>query len=436
MNAVRVSTRVISAAIVTAVVHEGRSLSQVAPAALRELEIERDRAFVQACTFGVLRHYRALQARLASFMHKPLRRKDADLEALLLLGLYQIEHMDVASHAAVSATVDAARELDKEWACKLINGVLRAALRKPLETNGPLDARSEFPQWMLDSVRHDWPDDSRSIFEQSNTQAPLTLRINQQRTAVAEYGAFLDAAGLAHVTGHHARSAIRLLAPTAVTVLPHFADGYVSVQDEAAQLAAQILAPAAGEHVLDACAAPGGKTAHLLEFAGNGLSLLAIDNSATRLRRVAENLARLSLRCTVVAADACEPSSWWDGRLFDKILCDAPCSALGVMRRHPDIRLRRTAADVQEIGTQQRRLLHALWPLLAVDGRLLYATCSILRVENDDVIDTLLAAQPTAEVLPLPFTAGHPTRHGRQILPGDNDMDGFYYCLLSKRAPG
>ena len=436
MNAVRVSTRVISAAIVTAVVHEGRSLSQVAPAALRELEIERDRAFVQACTFGVLRHYRALQARLASFMHKPLRRKDADLEALSLIGLYQIEHMDVASHAAVSATVDAARELDKEWACKLINGVLRAALRKPLETNGPLDPRSEFPQWMLDSVRHDWPDDSRSIFEQSNTQAPLTLRINQQRAAVAEYGALLDAAGLAHVTGHHARSAIRLLAPTAVTVLPHFADGYVSVQDEAAQLAAQILAPAAGEHVLDACAAPGGKTAHLLEFAGNGLSLLAIDNSATRLRRVAENLARLSLRCTVVAADACEPSSWWDGRLFDKILCDAPCSALGVMRRHPDIRLRRTAADVQEIGTQQRRLLHALWPLLAVDGRLLYATCSILRVENDDVIDTLLAAQPTAEVLPLPFTAGHPTRHGRQILPGDNDMDGFYYCLLSKRAPG
>ncbi len=436
MNAVRGSTRVISAAIVTAVVHEGRSLSQVAPAALREIEAERDRAFVQACTFGVLRHYHALKARLATFMHKPLRRKDADLEALLLIGLYQIEHMGVASHAAVSATVDGARELDKDWACKLINGVLRAALRKPSETSAAMDARIEFPQWMLDSVRRDWPDEWRSIFEHSNAQAPLTLRINQQRTTVAAYGALLDQAGLTHVTGRHAHTAVRLLAPTAVTALPHFADGYVSVQDEAAQLAAQILAPTADEHVLDACAAPGGKTAHLLEFAGSGLSLLAIDNAAQRLTRVEENLKRLSLRCSVVAADAGEPSSWWDGRPFDKILLDAPCSALGVMRRHPDIRLRRTAADVLEVGKQQRRLLHALWPLLAVGGRLLYATCSMLRVENDEVIDTLLAAQPAGETLSLSFAAGHPTRHGRQVLPGEDDMDGFYYCLLTKRASG
>ncbi len=433
MNAVCASSRVISAAIVTAVVHERRSLSQVAPAALREIENERDRAFVQACAFGVLRHYHALKARLATLMKKPLRRKDADLEVLLLVGLYQIEHMGVASHAAVSATVDGARELDKDWACRLVNGVLRAALRSPPAADKVADARSEFPQWMLERIRLDWPDDWRSIFEQSNVQAPLTLRINRQRTTVADYKALLQQAGLADVSGHHAHCAVRLLEPTAVTALPHFDDGYVSVQDEAAQLAAQILAPIAGEYVLDACAAPGGKTAHLLELGGAGLALLALDNSATRLTRVQENLTRLALKCAVINADAGEPSSWWDGRPFDKILLDAPCSALGVMRRHPDIRLRRSAADVVEVGKQQRRLLHALWPLLAAGGQLLYATCSMLRAENDDIIDTLLAAQTDVEILPLPIVSGRPTRHGRQMLPGDDDMDGFYYCLLTKR---
>lgn len=435
MNAIRGSTRVASAAIVTAVVHEGRSLSQVAPAALAGIDSERDRAFVQACAFGVLRHFHALKARLATFMPKPLRRKDADLEALLLVGLYQVEHMGVASHAAVSATVEGARELDKNWACGLVNGVLRAALRSPPELGRVTDPRAEFPQWMLDRIRADWPDDWRAVFEHSNTQAPLTLRINSLRTTVEEYTALLDQAGLGYVLGRHARNSLRLLEPTAVTALPHFSDGFLSVQDEAAQLAAQILAPVAGEHVLDACAAPGGKTAHLLELGGAELSLLALDSSATRLSRVEENLARLGLTCTATAADAGDPASWWDGRRFDKILLDAPCSALGVMRRHPDIRLRRSAADVLEAGKQQRRLLHALWPLLAARGRLLYATCSILRAENDDIIDSLLATQDDVEVLPLPTEAGRPTRHGRQMLPGDDDMDGFYYCLLSKRAP-
>ena len=434
MNAVRGATRVASAAIVNAVIHEGRSLSQAAPAALAEIATERDRAFVQACAFGVLRHFHALKARLARLMPKPLRRKDGDVEALLLVGLYQIEHMGVASHAAVSATVDGARALDKDWACRLINGVLRAALRAPPDIDSSRDARAEFPQWMLDCVRRDWPDDWRTVFEHSNTEAPLTLRVNLQRTSVADYSAELTRVGLAHSVGRHAAGAIRLLEATAVSALPYFSDGHLSVQDEAAQLAAQVLSPGAHERVLDACAAPGGKTAHLLELGGAGLSLLALDSSAPRLQRVRENLARLGLSCTIIAADAGSPSDWWDGHPFDKILLDAPCSALGVMRRHPDIRLRRTAADVAEVGQQQRRLLHALWPLLARGGKLLYATCSILRAENDEVIDGFLAAQPDAQVLPLPTLAGRPTRYGRQILPGDDDMDGFYYCLISKQA--
>ena len=434
MNAVGGSTRVISAGIVTAVVHDGRSLSQVAPAALRAIPTERDRAFVQACAFGVLRHYHALKARLAALMPKPLRRKDADLEALLLVGLYQIEHMEVATHAAVSATVDGARELDKDWACRLINGVLRAALRTPPAAVDASNALREFPQWMTARIRHDWPDEWQSVLEHSNAQAPLTLRINLQRSSVAAYTALLDKVAITYTAGRQARGAVHLLTPTVVTALPHFNDGYVSVQDEAAQLAAELIAPLAGERVLDACAAPGGKTAHLLELGGTALALLAIDSSAARLVRVRENLTRLALDCEIINADAGNPATWWNGRPFDKILLDAPCSALGVMRRHPDIRLRRSAADIVAATKEQRRLLHALWPLLADDGRLLYATCSILRAENDDIIDTLLDQHHDAHIVPVPVEAGRLTRHGRQILPGDADMDGFYYCLLTKRA--
>ena len=434
MNAGGGSTRVISAGIVTAVVNDGRSLSQVAPAALRAIPTERDRAFVQACAFGVLRHYHALKARLAALMPKPLRRKDADLEALLLVGLYQIEHMEVATHAAVSATVDGARELDKDWACRLVNGVLRAALRNPPAAVDVSNALREFPHWMTARIRHDWPDEWQGVLEQSNAQAPLTLRINLQRSSVAAYTALLDKVAIAYAAGGHAHAAVRLLTPTVVMALPHFKDGYVSVQDEAAQLAAELIAPLAGERVLDACAAPGGKTAHLLELGGTALALLAIDSSAARLVRVRENLTRLALDCQIINADAGIPATWWDGRPFDKILLDAPCSALGVMRRHPDIRLRRSAADIVAATKEQRRLLHALWPLLADDGRLLYATCSILRAENDDIIDTLLEQHHDAHVVPVPIDAGRLTRHGRQILPGDADMDGFYYCLLTKRA--
>lgn len=434
MSAIGGSTRVVCAEIVTAVVHDGRSLAQVAPVALRKIDTERDRAFVQACAFGVLRHYYALKARLAALMPKPLRRKDADVEALLLVGLYQIEHMGVATHAAVSATVDGARELDKDWACRLVNGVLRSALRNPSAGIATANALSEFPRWMTERIRHDWPDKWQSVLEHSNTQAPLTLRINRQRSSVAAYAAQLDQMALAYAVGRHGRDALRLLTPAIVTALPHFSDGHASIQDEAAQLAAEIIAPTAGERILDACAAPGGKTAHLLEVGGTGVSLLALDNSETRLARVRENLTRLALACEIMHADAGEPAAWWDGRLFEKILLDAPCSALGVMRRHPDIRLRRSAADIVHASTEQRRLLHALWPLLANGGRLLYVTCSILHAENDEVIDTLLEQYSDACITPVPVEVGRPTRHGRQILPGDDDMDGFYYCLLTKRS--
>ena len=424
------AARVVSARIVAAVVDEGRSLAEAAPRALRELPAERDRAFAQACAYGVLRHYHALHARLAALMPKPLRRKDADVEALLLVGLYQLDHLATAPHGAVSATVEGARMLGKPWASRLVNGVLRNAQRRPAGPSGP--AASEFPPWLVERLRGDWPDDVESLLVASNAHAPLTLRVNRLRGTRDTYAQALAVAGIEAQPGRHASAALRLATGVAVQALPGFEEGLVSVQDEAAQLAAEILAPRAGERVLDACAAPGGKTAQLLEIAGPGLELTALDQAAPRLARVHENLTRLDLTCTVREADAGAPEHWWDGRPFDAILLDAPCTALGVMRRHPDIRLRRMPEDVDAARAAQARLLAALWPLLAPGGRLLYVTCSVLRAENDDVVAAFLAATPAARVQPIAGAFGRATLHGRQVLPGDDDMDGFYYCLINK----
>ena len=428
------STRSIASQIVCAVVHEGRSLSQVAPTALATIASARDRAFVHACAYGVLRHYYRLKSRLDRLMVRPLRRQDAVLESLLLIGLYQLEHMHVPVHAAVSATVESARELGKPWACKLVNGVLRAAVRSPPAAALEDRAIDEYPDWLSAHIKHDWPDDWQTILAGSNAQAPLTLRVNTQRTSIDTYAAQLAAAGMTTIRGRHAPAALTLSEPVAVSALPLFEAGWVSVQDEAAQLAAILLAPSSGERILDACAAPGGKTAHLLELGGSALILQALDQSAERMHSVAANLARLGLQCRLDCADAGAPATWWDGQPFDKILLDAPCSALGVARRHPDIRLRRRPTDVLNLAQEQQRLLAALWPLLRVGGRLLYATCSIMQAENDTIIATHLAAHGDAEVIPLAVAWGRATRHGRQILPGEDDMDGFFYALLTKRA--
>ena len=384
--------------------------------------------------YGVLRSYYSLEARLADVLERPLRHKDADIEALLLIGLYQLLYMRIPPHAAVSATVEAARELNKSWACALVNGVLRRALRDMQNDSTPTSecATFEHPQWLIDRVRSDWPQDWQSILRQGNAQAPLSLRINQTRTSVEDYAALLAARGYTGERMLHAPAGITLRDSASIQTLPHFDAGFVSVQDEAAQLAAMLVAPAPGERILDACAAPGGKATHMLELAGGALDLVAVDRAAERMARVAQNLARLGLACCTVIGDVAARDGWWDGRQFDKIMLDAPCSALGVMRRHPDIRLRRQAQDIAAMTREQQRLLQGIWPLLRVGGKLLYATCSILPAENDEVVRSLLSTQADARVVELQAQWGRPMRHGRQILPGENDMDGFYYAQLIK----
>jgi len=424
----------VAARLLAAVVSEGQSLSRAAPPLLATLDDARDRAFAQACVYGVLRHYYSLSGRLDASLAKPLRAKDADVRALLLCGLYQLAYMRTPPHAAVAASVDAARGLRKAWAASLVNAVLRAATRGDGAPASDVESRYEHPAWLIERLARDWPDDWQAVLAANNAQPPLSVRVNLTHGTREQYLARLHAAGLAARAGGHAPSAVVLDAAVPVDDLPGFAGGDVSVQDEAAQLAAELLDTPQGARVLDACAAPGGKSAHVLEHAAGRCELLALDHDETRLADVATTLERLGLEATLACADAARPATWWDGRLFDRILLDAPCSALGVVRRHPDIRFHRREGDIDALVTAQQRLLHALWPLLAPGGKLLYATCSILPAENDAVVASLLETSADAECDKIPAAWGRTTPHGRQILPGEHGMDGFYYARLTRRA--
>jgi 16S rRNA (cytosine967-C5)-methyltransferase len=423
------------AARAVAAVLAGRSLSEALPPLLAVLPA-RDRGLAQELAFGVLREFEPL-AFLADGLVKS-RPKPAEVFALLLVGLYQLLHTRVPEHAVVHATVEAARLLKAQRLGGLVNGVLRTFMREREARLARWQAadpatRHALPGWLWQRLGADWPDAREAVAEALGQHPPMTLRVNAAKGAREAYLARLAEAGLAAEPTRHAPFGVRLAQPQPIERLPGFAAGEVSVQDEAAQLCAGLVALHPGLRVLDACAAPGGKTLALLEREP-GLAMLALDADATRLARVTENLARAGLAAEVRAADAGDPASWWDGRPFDLILLDAPCSATGVIRRHPDIKRLRRETDIAALARQQDRLLDALWPLLAPNGRMLYMTCSILREENDVRIDAFLQRRADAIEQPIKAEWGHPLPHGRQILPGEDGMDGFYYCLLARAS--
>ncbi len=428
--------RVLAAQAVTAVCQAGQSLSQVLPPLLTPLEDPRVRALAQELAYGTLRWYPRLAGLAAQLLGKPLKRKEADVHALLLVGLYQLAYLDMAAHAAVNETVQGARELGKPWAARLVNGVLRNYQRRHDELEAMLDGaddtRLAHPAWLLEMLRSDWPQHWETIAQANNQRPPMTLRVNCRQHSRAAYLDMLSDAGLAAHCVDYADDALCLERPVAVEQLPGFAEGEVSVQDAGAQLAAPLLQAEAGMRVLDACAAPGGKTAHVLER-GEGLAgLTAVDVDAARVLRIEDNLQRLGLQAQVVTADAADTAAWWDGTPFPRILLDAPCSATGVIRRHPDIKSLRRASDLAPLAATQAALLEALWPLLAPGGRLLYVTCSVLDTENSKQIHRFLRAHDDAREVGLDMDWGHTCEHGRQILPGEHGMDGFYYACLSK----
>lgn len=397
-----------------------------------------DRALLQELCYGVCRFYHRHEMLLQQLLPKPLKAKDADIQALLHLGLYQLFCTRVPDHAAIGATVEAAQTLKKTWAKGLVNGVLRNAQRRRDEfiREMPENPQHHFshPQWLIDELQQAWPDHWREILSANNQHPAFSLRVNRLLGGRDRYLYRLSSADIPAAATPYAPDGITLPQALAVSQLPGFAEGAVSVQDEAAQLAAGLLDLAPDQRVLDACCAPGGKTGHILEREPGLAEVLALDVEEARMVRVRENLARLGLTATLKVADAANPASWWDGRPFDRILLDAPCSATGVIRRHPDIKLLRRANDIDKLAALQQQLLCALWPSLKPGGLLLYATCSVLPRENEDQIARFVAATQDAEPQPLDVPWGLALRLGRQLLPRTGGHDGFYYALLRKRA--
>ncbi|NCU00161.1 16S rRNA (cytosine(967)-C(5))-methyltransferase RsmB [Candidatus Macondimonas diazotrophica] len=423
-----------AARVIAAVVGRGASLSTVLPPALAAVA-PAERGLLQQLCYGSLRFGLRYRAVLGELMSRPLKARDVDLEALLWVGLHQIDALGMPPHAVVHATVGACRLLGKDWARGLVNGVLRNVLRDSAvldpERMSDVQARHAHPDWLITQIRHDWPAHWEAILAANNRQAPMTLRVNARHMDRAAYAARLRDDGLESHPAPHTETGLILASPVAVDQLPGFQQGWVSVQDSAAQLAAPLLDAAPGMRVLDACAAPGGKTAHLLERTTD-LDLVALDIDSARLQRVQDTLSRLGLTAEIRCADLSMPETWHDGRPFDRILLDAPCSATGVIRRHPDIKLLRRPADITNLAGRQQALLETTWNLLAPDGVLLYATCAVLRAENEAVLSAFLAGHPEAVVEPLVTTWGHLAGAGRQNLPGEDEADGFFYARLRR----
>jgi 16S rRNA (cytosine967-C5)-methyltransferase len=414
---------------------DGRSLNQALPSRLSQVS-ERNRGLLQQLCYGTLRRSPRLQAILGQLLDKPLRDKDRDLQGLLLCGLYQLDSMRVPDHAAVGATVGATRVLKKHWAKGLVNAVLRRYLREREQLIQGLEpaAAVSHPPWLFHKIMQQWPAAAAAIIEANNQQPPMTLRVNEHRLSRPDYLAALLNQGIAATAGSLSPHAILLAHPTDVWELPAFTAGAVSVQDEAAQMAALLLQAGAGERVLDACAAPGGKTCHILELQPHLAELVAMDIDALRLHKVSENLQRLSLEATLLTGDAAHPPAQLGPGSFDRILVDAPCSASGVIRRHPDVKLLRRESDIGQLAEQQRCILMGLWPLLKTGGTLLYATCSILDEENSQVVQRFLADQGNAQLFHANVSWGEAATCGRQLLPSTGGPDGMFYALIHKTA--
>ncbi|TKS53051.1 16S rRNA (cytosine(967)-C(5))-methyltransferase RsmB [Luteimonas yindakuii] len=420
--------RATAARVLDAVIR-GRSLRTELATALPTLRDPRDRALLEAICFAALRQRTRADVALAAWTTRPLGARDSLLRALLHAGFAQLDPLGLPPHAAVAATVEAARTLGRTHQAGMVNALLRRAIRDGLPTGDPADA---WPAWLRERVHGDWPDEAEHIFVASATAAPAWLRVNTRQGDREAYRACLAAHDVEAGLPAWPADALLLRTPVPVAQLPGFDDGAVSIQDLSAQAVADALAPPAGARVLDACAAPGGKAAHLLER-DPALRLTALDVDPRRLQRVADTLKRLRLPAVALrAADARLPADWWDGTPFDAVLLDAPCSATGVVRRQPDILLHRRPQDLEALLALQAELLDACWQLLAPGGVLLYATCSILAAENAQQVDAFLARTPDARAEPLDERFGWVAGAGRQRLPGDADADGFFYARLRR----
>ena len=444
MSVAGAALRAQAARVLVAVVIDGHSLKAVLAKTLPGIADTRDRALLEAICFAVLRHRRRYEFVIAQWLAKPLPARDASVQMLLLSGLAQLDELGLPAHAAVAATAEAARLLGRVPLVGLVNALLRRATREPLPESDVEAVRSSHPEWLIDTLHHDWPNDAAAIIAANNRAAPVWLRVNAAKISRDGYAAKLSAAGLGASTPEFPAQAICLDAPCSPQTLPGWREGEITVQDGAAQLAVEALALRATDRVLDACAAPGGKAAQIAEIVGASGALLALDSDGGRLAKVRHTLTRLGLislateppRIEFRTSDAADTAAWWNGVAFDAILLDAPCSATGIIRRQPDIKWHRRAEDLPALVALQSRLLDALWTTLAPGGRFLYATCSLLKDENENQIAGFLARTPDALPVVLDARFGRESGAGRQRIPGEDSMDGFFYALLEKRSRG
>lgn len=411
----------------------GASLNQKLPQ--YELKTaEKDRALLSQLCYGVLRQYPRLLGVSQQLLRKPLKDKDRDILMLILLGIYQLSETRIPDHAAVAETVAATRALKKPWAKGLVNGVLRQWQRNNshlIEQLSSAQAQAH-PEWLHQALHKAWPELADTIELANNQQAPMCLRVNQQQLTRTEYIEQLDAQAISAQACQYSPHGLVLQQARDVFELPGFSAGLASVQDEAAQLCADLLQLKPGQRVLDACCAPGGKSCHILETEPELTELVALDIDPERLKKVEENLHRLKVSASLVCGDATAPQAWWDGKLFDRILLDAPCSATGVIRRNPDIKVHRQPDDIKQLAKLQQKILEALWPTLAPGGLLLYATCSVLPQENEDSVANFCQSHPDAEHISINADWGMSRPYGRQLFPQPSANDGFFYALLQK----
>lgn len=423
--------RSIAAKAISQVLDQGQSLSTVLPGLQKNIS-EKDRGLLQELCFGTLRVLPQLEWCLQQLMAKPLTGKQRTLHYLLMVGIYQLVHTRIPPHAALAETVEGAVALKRPQMKGLINGVLRQFQRQQDDLTQRLentDSRYLHPSWLLNRIKKAYPDRWQQIIEANNQRPPMWLRVNRIHHSRDEYLALLQEIGIEALPHQDYADALRLLTPLAVTELPGFADGWITVQDASAQGSVDLLDPQNGEVILDLCCAPGGKTTHILEAAPKA-HVLAVDVDKQRLVRVNENLQRLKLYAEVKQGDGREPQTWAGDRQFDKILLDAPCSATGVIRRHPDIKWLRRDSDIAELARLQREILEAIWPRLKTNGVMVYATCSILPEENSQQIREFLRDHPEAKLV----GTGDLGSPGKQNLPHAEDGDGFYYAKLIKSA--
>ncbi|HEX7813976.1 16S rRNA (cytosine(967)-C(5))-methyltransferase RsmB [Dyella sp.] len=427
-------TRALAAQALAEVALRGASLREVMERQAPRLADSRDRALLMALVSDGSRWWLRFDAALDRLLERPLRDKEPRIHALLVLGLVQLEILQLPAYAAVAATVQAARELKRPQLAGLVNAVLRRWQREREQHLAALDAqprtRHAHPAWLARAIARDWPEQADAVMAADNLEPPLMLRANARRGTRDALIEALRAAGYEAQPHAWLRDGIVLPHSTDVTRMPGFAEGLFAVQDGAAQIAADILDAQHGQRVLDACAAPGGKACHVLERAD--VALTAVEFDAARTARIRQNLERLGLQASLVTGDAGDPSAWWDGKPFDRILIDAPCSATGVLRRRPDVRLHRRDTDVATLAAQQKRILDGVWPTLAPGGRLVYITCSLLRAENEAVVQGWLAEHTDARVVSLELPVGQAAAIGWQVLPGDGDLDGMYYAVLER----